>query len=202
MSAPTQETKAGLTKLLKAVPGELLRIQPIAPGKPAIYAGQNPVVRYRDSQEGEAYAELIVAAVNALPGLLGGSPAPEDDEEREIPVRARIESVIAKSVLALHPDFKAVSAKLLTKLIFSAIEPLLFHTQESYAAPVGGPSDSVIPKDAKELRALRLTAVEDFCTYLLQRADTHDIPSEDALTVFVTNWDNSSRPDPRMQEAG
>lgn len=178
-----------LKQLLNAVPTPALHLQAMGEGQPAIFAGEQAMLRYRNSPEGCAYAALVVAAVNALPTLLAAQERPASEPalaggvpDTDTPLARQMEEKIAQ-VLALQPEFRKASTKLLTKLIYAAIEPLVLPSSEACqpAAPVAAPN-------AKEIQAIRLEAVNDFCGFLLEKGESTHLPSEDALSIYASNW--------------
>lgn len=181
-----------LKQLLAAVPTPALHLQAMADDKPAIFAGDQAVLRYRNSPEGRAYAALVVGAVNALPKLLAAHerPASEPDQsggdpKTDTPLCRLMEEKIAQ-VLALQPEFRKASSKLLTKLLYAAIEPLMLPSSD--AGQVGQPAAPVAAPNAKEIQTIRLEAVNDFCGFLLEKGESTHLPSEDTLSVYASNW--------------
>ncbi len=176
-----------LIDLINQAPKGQLHIQAIDHGKPAIYLGNEPMLRYRDTPEGEAYAQLVVGAVNALPRLLVNPEHGDGNEVSCSSIEEQMHSKIA-AVLNLNRAFQAQHAKMLTKLIFAAIKPLVMPgtVDPILSTPILGPAEN-------NTFDARLEGVQDFCSYLLGHADTHDLPSEDTLINFATNWDKSQR---------
>lgn len=181
------------TELLASVPSADLYYSEIEPGKPAVFAGKEPVLRCRDTASGRAYAHLVIGAVKALQktsceASIDATVAP-DEPSSTISLKAQMQTRI-DTVLKLQPAFQGVPVTILTKLIYAALEPLInpVANEVEQSASITSP----VPKaGTKEVAAIRTEAVGSFCNFLLAHADSHELPSDDALSMYANNWDQT-----------
>jgi hypothetical protein len=159
---------------LKQLPTTSLSFGEFKEGKPAIFAGDEPIFLTRNAGVGQAYAEMIVAVFPLLPQLLQAtneSPAvfaaqacePTVMESGlEAQVRSQIESIVT-----LQPGMKDKAA-LFSKLVFSAVAPFLS------GAPVAQSPDQAEASptpSGQQVREIRAGAVSDFIDWLTESGE-------------------------------
>lgn len=182
-----------IKRLIAEVPSTELFLKPLDDGRPAIQNSSGPVFIYRNTEEGSAYAKLVVEALRSLSATDTPTAAAPTEAPLALAEGSPLEQQFLNSiekVLKMNKAFEAVPAKLLSKLLYAAIAPLVnpaclqaqastFEQGEKRAVGQQSPA------------AQRLEGVESFCNFLLSHGDQFSMPSEAALLSYANNWNES-----------
>ncbi|EMP4334334.1 hypothetical protein ACR3H8_19920 [Pseudomonas aeruginosa] len=188
-------TVPAITSLLAEIPSTDLFLKELDDGRHAVQHSGGAVFLYRNTPEGVAYAKLAVEAMKALnqqPGTATRHAAMSAVAPTELAeggtLPQQFQSKI-EGVLALNPAFSSVPVKLLSKLLYAAIAPLVNpdSLEQASASP-----ERVEPRPGDQSPAAqRLAGVESFCDFLLTHGDQFSMPSESALLAYANNWNES-----------
>lgn len=176
-----------LKGLLAGVPSAELRAGKVGGDKPGLLAGETPVCRLPEGPMGEAYAALIIAAVNALPALIKaseGQAGVATGSQYTNLMRDRIEQQISM-VLGMRPGAKG-SNSIWSRLIWTTIEPYLV----APGAQTEDAPQSAHEPHAERFRKERQNAVLQFTCFLTAQLVATPIEGESDVTRLFERWEN------------
>ena len=188
-------TVPAITSLLAEIPSTDLFLKELDDGRHAVQHSGGAVFLYRNTPEGVAYAKLAVEAMKALnqqPGTATRHAAMSAVAPTELAAGGTLPQQFQskiEGVLALNPAFSSVPVKLLSKLLYAAIAPLVNpdSLEQASASP-----ERVEPRPGDQSPAAqRLAGVESFCDFLITHGDQFSMPSESALLAYANNWNES-----------